>query len=104
MIAQLAPAVDHAILDVSHLGGITQAMKAAAALDVLNIPVSTHSYNVISMHLLGGIRTGAWLEYMDWWNPLFTNAPEPVNGYLQLPEGPGLGLELNEQLLREKQV
>lgn len=104
MASQLVESVDHAILDVSHLGGITQAVKAAAVMDIHNMPVSTHSYCVISQHLLAGIRTGAWLEYMDWWNPLFLDAPVPCNGVMHMSEKPGLGLEPNEETLRRYAV
>lgn len=100
MIPQLIRAVDHAILDVSHLGGLTPAVKAAAMLDVHNLPISTHSYCAISVQLLAGLRTGAWLEHMDWWDVLFTDAPRQRDGMIAMSEAPGLGLTLNEDYLR----
>lgn len=104
MIEQLVPAVDHAILDVSHLGGLTPSLKAAAVLDIHNLPVSTHAYSLISTHLLAGIRTGAWLEYMGWWSPLFEDAPEPVDGWIPMSRKPGLGLTIDEDLVRRHLV
>ncbi len=35
----------------------------------------------------------------DEW-PLFPNLPRPINGMLQVPDGPGLGLELDEDVLQ----
>lgn len=104
MFDDLIPAIDHAIIDVSHLGGITQSVRAMALLDVRNLPISTHSYPLISMHVVAAARTGAWVEFMDWWHPVFKDAPVPVDGYLHLPEKPGLGLEIDEAYVAHNPV
>jgi L-alanine-DL-glutamate epimerase-like enolase superfamily enzyme len=38
-----------------------------------------------------------------WWNDLVTGLPKPTvnNGYVAVPDAPGLGLELNEPVLKE---
>lgn len=104
MVDQLVASVDHAILDVSHLGGITQWMKAAAIVETANLPISTHSYCVVSAHLLAATRNAAWLESMDWWDPLFIGVPRIENGAAVLSERPGLGMELNEETVRRYEV
>jgi L-talarate/galactarate dehydratase len=96
-VAALLPTVDHVILDAHHLGGITPWLKAAAAVENANLPLSAHSHPMIHMHLLAGKRMGAWIEYMPWWNMLFVDPPLPRDGMLHLSNAPGLGLELDEQ-------
>lgn len=100
LLEQLMPAIDHCILDAHHLGGITPWMKAAMALDARNLPISTHSHPFVHMHVLASVRTGAWVEYMPWWDVLFTNPPQPIDGAFHLSDAPGLGLELDEAALR----
>ena len=40
---------------------------------------------------------------MPWWNDLVTGLPKPIvqNGYIQVPEKPGLGLDLNDDVMKE---
>ncbi|GAA4341454.1 enolase C-terminal domain-like protein [Pigmentiphaga soli] len=97
---QLPGRVDHAILDGMHLGGVTPWAKAAAVMDVADLPVSAHSNPELHAHLLGAVRTGAYVEYMPWWRPLYQDPPQPVNGVITLGDRPGLGLELDEQAVR----
>ena len=96
-VAALLPVVDHVILDAHHLGGITPWLKAAAAVESANLPLSAHSHPLVHMHLLAGKRMGAWIEYMPWWNVLFVDPPIPRGGMLAMPEAPGLGLTLDER-------
>lgn len=98
-LEQLIPCVDHVILDAVHLGGITQWQKAAARLDMHNLPLSAHGHPYLHMQLLGGVRIGAWVEFMAWMSDLFVDPPEPKNGMIQLGNAPGLGLELDEKAI-----
>jgi L-alanine-DL-glutamate epimerase-like enolase superfamily enzyme len=43
------------------------------------------------------IHVNNWLT----WNVLYKDAPGPVNGWVHLSEKPGLGLELNEDAVKE---
>ncbi|MGH8813313.1 MAG: mandelate racemase/muconate lactonizing enzyme family protein [Advenella sp.] len=98
-IDSLAAVVDHAILDAHHLGGITPWLKAAAAIETHNLPLSAHSHPAVHMHLLAAARTGAWIEFMPWWDLLFIEPPQPQDGMLHLSDKPGLGLELDESAI-----
>jgi len=99
-LARLIPCIDHAILDAHHLGGITPWQKAAMALDTCNLPISAHSHPFVHMHLLASMRTGAWVEYMPWWDALFIDPPKPVDGLLVMSDQPGLGLTLDRAALK----
>jgi len=38
-----------------------------------------------------------------WWDEMVTGLPNPIieNGYINVPETPGLGIELNEEVIRD---
>jgi hypothetical protein len=40
---------------------------------------------------------------MPWWSDLVTGLPNPIiqNGYITVPDTPGLGVELNEEVVRK---
>jgi len=41
---------------------------------------------------------------VPWWNDLVTGLPRPIvqNGYIQVPDAPGLGIEsLNDELIAQ---
>jgi len=100
----LIPVIDHAIIDVAHIGGITPWLKAAALLDMHNLPISAHSHGLVHMHLLASTRTGAWIEWMPWLDALFVDPPQPRDGWFHLGEKPGLGLTLDEAALQRYAV
>ena len=103
-IEQLVPCIDHAILDVVHLGGITQWLRAATALDTHNLPISAHAHPYVHMHLLAAVRNGAWIEFMPWMEAIFNDPPVPVDGFIHMKDKPGLGLELNEAAMKRFSV
>ncbi|MEX2630796.1 MAG: mandelate racemase/muconate lactonizing enzyme family protein [Tistlia sp.] len=100
----LARSVDHAILDVHHIGGITPWLRAAAVLEIADLPISVHIAPEIQAHLVAAQRTGAWIEYMSWWDALFEEPLQPVGGRLTLTDKPGLGLEVSSAALRRLAV
>lgn len=99
-MAALVPCVDHVILDMVHLGGITPFVLAASVAEIANLPISSHSYSLINCQLIAALRTGAWVEHMDWWDELFVDPPVPKNGVLHMSQAPGLGLKLDEPAIR----
>ncbi len=40
---------------------------------------------------------------VPWWEDLVTGIPKPIikNGFIDVPERPGLGVELNEEIIRQ---
>jgi L-alanine-DL-glutamate epimerase-like enolase superfamily enzyme len=62
----------------------------------------------INMHLHGGAANGGRVEF-HWqgWTVVstyFDNAPQPADGFLDLPERPGLGFTPKEGLVRDYAV
>ena len=60
------------------------------------------------LHLHAAVPNGwrAEIHVNNWltWNVLYKDAPGPVNGWVNLTEKPGLGLELNEDAVKEYRV
>lgn len=106
-----ARAVDIINPDVCNCGGILELMNIAAAAESEAIAVSPHNYNSTSLALSATAHASAcmqnfiiteyFLPFEELSATLCPNALKPVNGYLPLPEGPGLGLEVNEAAVRE---
>jgi len=103
-VHELARSVDHAILDVHHIGGITPWLKAAAILDSADLPISVHIVPEVQAHLVASQRTGAWVEYMPWWDALYEEPLLAAQGCLTLSEKPGLGLQPSRRALETLKV
>ena len=85
-------------------------MSIAAAAETEAIAVSPHNYNSTTMALSATVHASAcmpnfiiteyFLPFEELGLRLCPNALKPVNGYISLPEGPGLGLTVDEQAVR----
>ena len=94
--------------DFNWVGGLTEARRIVAMASAYDIPVIPHGSSVFSYHLQYANTNCPIAEFLvmspqaDKISPifgeLFKNEPLPVNGYLDLPETPGWGVELNDQL------
>ncbi len=103
--------VDHRAVDilqpnVTYCGGFTEARKAAHLAQIYNMPIANGGgWPLFNMHLLAGMANG-WI--VEWHlgmvavgETLFTDAPKPVGGMIEIPDRPGLGLTLDEAAYRE---
>ncbi|MBM3395999.1 MAG: mandelate racemase/muconate lactonizing enzyme family protein, partial [Betaproteobacteria bacterium] len=86
-----ARSVDIAMLDVMRTGGISGWLKIAAMAEAFNLPVVSHLYPEISVHLVAGVPNGLTVEYMPWTNRLFKETPALTDGKIEVPARPGLG-------------
>lgn len=98
--------------DLCHAGGISEVRRIAAMAETYYIQVAPHNpYGPVStaacLHLCAAIPNFLILEYV-WTNePWRTRVQvgEPIraeNGYLRLPEAPGLGIDLDEELISSR--
>ena len=97
--------------DLSRCGGLTEALRIAALASAAGLPVCTHGCHTglnfaASVHYLAAI-SNAWYFESDGSpdNPLRTEACSPSyalapDGTVQPLEGPGLGVEVDEDFLR----
>ena len=105
-----ARAVDIVNPDVANCGGILELMYIAAAAEAEAIAVSPHNYNSTMMALSATVHASAcmpnfiiteyFLPFEELGRRLCPNALRPVDGYIALPEGPGLGLDVDEGAVR----
>jgi galactonate dehydratase len=97
--------------DVGHTGGITQMKKIATLAEAFNIPLAPHSIMTevgvaASLHVCASIPNFFIQEsrLADRVMPEGVLVPSfnpNADGHATLPEGPGLGVEVNEPRLRE---
>ena len=102
-------AVDFIQPNVRVMGGYTGGLKAAALAQAFNIQIQMGgNWPHVNMHLHAGVPNGGMVEF-HWkgWKiveSFFDGAPPPVNGWVILPEAPGLGFTPKEGIAREYAV
>jgi L-rhamnonate dehydratase len=99
-------AVDFLNIHVLSVGGFTMGMKAAGVAQAFNLPVGNGDQ--FDLHLHAAVPNGWRAEFHvnNWltWKVLYKEVAEPVGGWVSLSERPGLGLELNEDAVKEYRV
>lgn len=89
-------ASDLGMPDAMKIGGVTGWMQAAALADSVGMPISTHLFPEISVHLMAATPTRHWLEFVDWASPILALPMEVKNGVASIPDKPGTGIEWDE--------
>jgi L-talarate/galactarate dehydratase len=93
-------AADIIMIDLIRVGSISNWMKVAAMAEAFNLPVVSHLFPEIHVHLISAIPNGLTVEYMPWSFRLWQEVPVPVKGELTVPTKPGLGLEFSREIDR----
>lgn len=99
--------------DLCHAGGISEVRRIAAMAETYYVQVAPHNpYGPVStaacLHLCAAIPNFLILEYVwtnEPWRSRMQRGDTPmraVNGYLELPEAPGLGIDLDEEVLASR--
>jgi mandelate racemase len=99
--ALAAVACDYVMPDLERIGGVTGWQQASALAAEMRVPMSSHLYPEVSVHLLAATPTAHWLEYVDWAAPLLVEPIQIVDGYVTPSERPGLGLAWDERIVRK---
>jgi L-talarate/galactarate dehydratase len=99
-----ARSIDIVMIDLLRVGGITQWMKVAGMAEAFNLPVVSHLFPEIHVHLVAAIPNGLTVEYMPWSLHLFEETPSIKNGQLVVPSKPGLGLAFDQAVIKRHQV
>lgn len=89
-------ASDFGMPDAMKIGGVTGWMQAAALAEAAGMPISTHLFPEVSVHLMAATPTRHWLEFVDWASPVLVQPMEIRNGKASVPDAPGTGIEWNE--------
>jgi L-alanine-DL-glutamate epimerase-like enolase superfamily enzyme len=109
-----AGAFDIAAPDVNKCGGLLDVHRIATICDLYGIPLAPHNLSsplglVAGVHLGAAIPNFMAIEFrgrdVPWWNDLVTrtggDGPILEAGYVDVPEGPGLGIEIDRDLAVE---
>jgi galactonate dehydratase len=100
--------------DICWCGGISEAKKIATMAETYYLPIAPHncggpvlhfasahlSANVPNLYIMESVRR----HYFEEYEGLMTRSLVPESGWLPLPPGPGLGVDLNSDLLARKDV
>jgi L-alanine-DL-glutamate epimerase-like enolase superfamily enzyme len=90
--------------DVTRLGGLTSCLKVVALANQFHRPVSPHVLPEIGVHLACGLPAVSAVEYVNWLEPLWSAAPQFVDGQIAPATGAGLGIELNVDAIAKFRV
>ena len=91
---------------VTKVGGISEWRKIAALAESYNVTLAPHSPYfgpglMATAHLVAATPRAAWLEYL-YVTPeasVYKNFPRVTNGVFSLPDGAGLGLEIDPDVI-----
>ena len=102
-------AADYIQPDLCHCGGFAEGRKIAALAEVYHVHLLPHNPNgplstLVGVHLGACTPNFEMLEYPR--QPadqarLFKNMPAIKDGWIEVPEGPGWGVELDEEALAQ---
>ncbi|WP_205648536.1 mandelate racemase/muconate lactonizing enzyme family protein [Acuticoccus kandeliae] len=101
----LGEAVDIVQADGARAGGYTEMLKIGALTQAFNIPFAPHAMENIHLHLVAAMPNALFLECLVMFEEMtaltFRDAPRPVNGFMEVPDLPGLGLELDMDFIND---
>ena len=97
--------------DITQTGGFLETKKIAAMGDMCYMTVAPHNVGgpvstATALHFAACTTNFKIQEHFNdfseaWVKEATTGCPEVIDGYFSLPNGPGLGMELNEDLIAE---
>lgn len=104
-----AGAVDYCNFDSSWSGGPTEWRRVASIARTYDVKMAHHEEPQVAAHLLASVSNGTFLENFHpdrdpIWHGIIANKPKLQGGYLSLPEGSGLGWELDEDFIQRYRV
>ena len=97
---QLPNASDYLMLDAARIGGVSGWLRGSAVAAARDVPVSSHLFPEISVHLLAATPNAHWLEYVSWADAILRDPLVISGGNVAPPERPGLGLEWSAEGVR----
>jgi len=91
-----AGACDLVMPDAMRIGGVTGWVRAAALADAWGVPMSSHLYPEISVHLLRVTPTAHLLEWQSWADPILARPVAVRDSHVHPHDAPGIGLAWDE--------
>lgn len=97
-------------IDICNAGGFTEGMKIAAMCETKYIDMMPHNplsplCTAASIHYCAAINNLSWLEHLPYtkvedFDAFFVNRDVVNNGYFDVRNAPGLGIDVNEEALQ----
>ncbi len=97
--------------DVACCGGILELKEIAAMAESFLVAISPHNYNSTLVALASTVHASAtmpnfiiteyFLPFVDFVDKISPNQLKPKNGYIDLPTAPGLGVDVDEEALKQ---
>jgi len=81
--------------DLERVGGVTEWVRVAHMAAAYDVPVSPHIFTEHSLQLCGAISNVNYAEHMPWFDGLFQERVEMVDGDLLIPDRPGMGFRFD---------
>lgn len=91
-------AVDIIQPDAPRLGGVTPFLKLCDAAFESGLKIAPHFVMEIHIHLAACFPTASWVEHIEWLEPMFNETVEIRDGSMIVPDRPGLGLTLSDDM------
>ncbi len=94
-----AGAVDVLMPDLQRIGGLSEFRRTAAIASVYHVPVSSHIFTEQSICIAASEVNCISVEHMPWCSPLFNEQMEISDGYIAVPDRPGIGFTFNQDAI-----
>jgi len=92
---------------ITKVGGISEFKKIAALAQAVNVPIAPHSFYfgpglAATLHVAASFGGSLPVEFPtgELETPFLARAIEAHDGLVEVPQGPGLGIEINEEAIR----
>jgi L-alanine-DL-glutamate epimerase-like enolase superfamily enzyme len=111
------PFIENRAVDIIHpdplsSGALRETKRIADFASLYGIPTAVHFAGspvgcLASVHMIATIKDFMAMENhavdIPWWGDLVTGPDKPIiqNGFIKVPDAPGLGVELNEEVVKE---
>lgn len=92
-------------VDVTIAGGVTEWRRIAGMASMFDVQMAHHEESQVALHLLAAIPHGLYVEIFPnikrdpLWHELQLKRPVIRGGSMYLPAGPGLGIDLDEEVI-----
>ncbi len=97
-------------VDVTIAGGVTEWMKIAHMAEHFHVKMAHHEEAQVALHCLAAIPHCLFVEIFPnpkrdpMWFELPVEQPRIRDGYMELPDKPGFGIDLNEEIIEKYRV
>jgi L-alanine-DL-glutamate epimerase-like enolase superfamily enzyme len=105
-----ARACDIIMPDLAKAGGIMEGKRIADIADAFYVPIAPHNVSsplgmMAACHVCAAVTNFLVLEFhgreIPWWNDLYEgDKPFIRDGWVHLPDRPGIGVELNDEVAK----